>query len=407
VSFILSKIASHKSISARRVIIIANYFPDRQESMLKLADMFCAVLEECGLEVEVLRPIDWIGRARVFFPSFQKWLGYVDKYIIFSFKLLVHKWRMRDRTDLVYHIVDHSNAIYSFLLSARPHIVTCNDVLAIRSALGEIPENPTKLTGRVLQKSILAGLRRTPRVVCISKNSQNELSRLLREQKPKITFVSLPLNFDFHPLAREEAMGYLRCLGNALSWVGEAGFILHIGGNQWYKNRIGVLKIFAELCFMRSNIGLPLVPLLLAGKEPSEELRRFVEENHKVPIHFVVDPSTPALRALYSLAKIFVFPSLQEGFGWPILESMACGCPVVTTGRPPMTEVGGSAAIYIKPEKVADSARVLNDILEWPAQKHSDCVEKGFKNLRRFTRENFTAHYLAAYSDVLKEQSKF
>jgi glycosyltransferase involved in cell wall biosynthesis len=107
------------------------------------------------------------------------------------------------------------------------------------------------------------------------------------------------------------------------------------------------------------------------------------------------------------LAKIFVFPSLQEGFGWPILESMACGCPVVTTGRPPMTEVGGSAAIYIKPEKVADSARVLNDILEWPAQKHSDCVEKGFKNLRRFTRENFTAHYLAAYSDVLKEQSKF
>jgi hypothetical protein len=63
--------------------------------MLKMADLFCSVLEESGLEVEVLRPIDWIGRLRVFFPSCQKWLGYVDKYIIFSFKLLEHIWRVR------------------------------------------------------------------------------------------------------------------------------------------------------------------------------------------------------------------------------------------------------------------------------------------------------------------------
>ena len=386
----------------RRVIIIANYFPDRQESMLKLADMFCSELAEWGLEVEVLRPTDLIGRLRNFFPSFQKWLGYVDKYIIFSFKLLVHKLRMRDRTDLVYHIVDHSNAIYSFLLSARPHIVTCNDVLAIRSALGEIPENPTKLTGRVLQKSILAGLGRIPRIVCISENSKNELHRLLGDRMPKTSSVSLPLNFDFRPLGREEAMRCLRSLGDALAWVEEAGFILHVGGNQWYKNRIGVLKIFAELCQERTSKGLPNVPLILAGQKPGHDLERFIKENKQLPIYFVVNPSTPALRALYSLAKIFVFPSLQEGFGWPILEAMACGCPVVATGRPPMTEVGGSAAVYIKPESVADSACVLNEILEWSAQKHSERVQKGFENLRRFTHEKFTAHYLEAYNDVLK-----
>jgi glycosyltransferase involved in cell wall biosynthesis len=407
VSFIFSKIASHKSMAAPRVVIIANYFPDRQESMLKLADLFCAVLEECGLEVEVLRPIDWIGRLRGFFPNFEKWLGYVDKYIIFIFMLLNHKWRMRGQTNLVYHIADHSNAVYSFLLSGRPHIVTCNDVLAIRSALGEIPENPTKLTGRVLQKTILAGLRRTPRVVCISENSQSELSRLLRGQKTKITSASLPLNFDFHPLGRDAAIDCLHCLDKIVVCAAEAGFILHVGGNQWYKNRIGVLKIFAELCHTRASKGLPNIPLILAGQKPSQALERFVKENNQLPIYFVVDPSTPALRALYSLAKIFVFPSLQEGFGWPILEAMACGCPVVTTGRPPMTEVGGSAAIFIAPEKVADSARVLNDILDWPAQKHSDCAEKGFKNLRRFTRENFTAHYLSAYNNVLNEQAKF
>ena len=394
-------------MAALRVIIIANYLPDRQESMLKLAELFYDVLEERGFEVEVLRPIDWFGRLRGFFSNFEKWLGYVDKYIIFPFILLRHKWRMRGQTNVVYHIADHSNAIYSFLLGGRPHIVTCNDVLAIRSALGEIPENPTKLTGRLLQKTILAGLGRTPRVVCISENSQNELSRLFREQKPKITSVSLPLNFDFHPLGRDAAIDCLHCLDKTMICTAEASFILHVGGNQWYKNRIGVLKIFAELYRTRASKGLPNIPLILAGQKPSQDLEQFVKDNNQLPIYFVVNPSTPALRALYSLAKIFVFPSWQEGFGWPILEAMACGCPVVTTGRPPMTEVGGSAAIFIAPEKVADSARVLNDILEWPAQNHSDCVEKGFKNLRRFTREKFAAHYLAAYNDVLKEQTKF
>jgi len=390
-----------------KVIIIANYLPDRQESMLKLADLFCSVFKECGLEVELFRPKEWFGRLRFFLPNLQKWLGYLDKYIIFSFSILLHGWRIRVQTDIVYHIADHSNAVYSFLLSRRPHIVTCNDVLAIRSALGEIPENSTGLTGRVLQMMILAGLARTPRIVCISENSQNELSRLLRDPKPKITSVTLPLNFNFHPLERDEALDCLRFLDKTLVSMVEANFILHVGGNQWYKNRAGLLKIFAELCHIRSDQGLPAIPLLLAGQKANKEIERFVKENEQLPIYFVVNPSTPALRALYSLAKIFVFPSWQEGFGWPILEAMACGCPVVATGRPPMIEVGGSAAVYIAPEKLAESASVLNEILEWPAHKYSECVQKGFENLHRFTRKKFTDHYLAAYDDVLNDQTKF
>lgn len=393
-------------MALQKIVLIANYLPDKQDSMLRLADLFCRVISDSGLEVEVLRPKDVIGRLRCVIPSMGKWLGYMDKYLLFPFFLITYLWQKRNRTDAVYHITDHSNAVYSLLLLKKPRIATCNDVLAIRSARGEIPENPTRLTGRILQKAILMGLANTPRVVCISQNSERDLRSVLGKRSPETSFVFLPLNFNFQPLSRDVALATLQSLGKQDVVHFGQEVILHVGGNQWYKNRIGVLKIFAELCRIRLANHLPILPLVMAGKEPDENLKAFVKEHGSLPIHFLIEPSTPQLCALYSLAKVFVFPSLQEGFGWPILEAMACGCPVVTTGHPPMTEVGGSAAVYIKPQKVSESARSLNEVLEWSASARADFVERGFQNLKRFTQEQFASHYLAAYKNVHQSPSK-
>ena len=69
------------------------------------------------------------------------------------------------------------------------------------------------------------------------------------------------------------------------------------------------------------------------------------------------------LRALYSKATALLFPSLREGFGWPIIEAQACGCPVFTSDRVPMTEVGGDAAIYLDPTDPRPAPRLLLPIL--------------------------------------------
>ena len=122
------------------------------------------------------------------------------------------------------------------------------------------------------------------------------------------------------------------------------GFLLHVGGNQWYKNRASVLHIYRAYC---QTTDQPL-PLYLMGAEPTASLQSLANE---LPtggqVIFLTGLPTQAIQAAYSLARALIFPSIAEGFGWPIAEAMACGCPVITTGEAPMTEVGGDAAIYL------------------------------------------------------------
>src|SRR5207249_4046572 len=88
-----------------------------------------------------------------------KWLGYLDKFFVFP-QELTKQLHSLNGTPAVVHICDHSNAFYTKFLAHIPHVVTCNDLLAIRSARGEFPENRTRWTGRQLQKIIIKGLNR-------------------------------------------------------------------------------------------------------------------------------------------------------------------------------------------------------------------------------------------------------
>jgi glycosyltransferase involved in cell wall biosynthesis len=102
------------------------------------------------------------------------------------------------------------------------------------------------------------------------------------------------------------------------------------------------------------------------------------------------------LCAIYSAAQALIFPSFYEGFGWPIIEAQACGCPVFTSNRAPMTEVGGTAAIYFDPldeEKAAECvAKNLRDT--------KMIVESGFDNIQRFYFSCFKGKYESVYQSV-------
>src|SRR5208283_5718722 len=119
----------------------------------------------------------------------RKWLSYLDKYILFPLQLMIRARRCR-----LVHIIDHSNAVYAFWLSRIRTIVTCNDLLAVRSALGETPEHRTGLTGRLLQKWILAGLRRADHIVCISEATKLDVLRLTGKPETKVSTIYLGLH---------------------------------------------------------------------------------------------------------------------------------------------------------------------------------------------------------------------
>ncbi|PPS42811.1 glycosyltransferase family 1 protein [Chroococcidiopsis sp. TS-821] len=368
-----------------KILLIGNYLPDCQESMQRFADMLHTGLIQLNYEVRLLKPQPFFGKLKVSNQGLSKWLGYVDKFVLFPQTIQqAITW-----ADIV-HICDHSNSIYTKYLQRVPHVVTCHDLLAVRSALGEIKENPTKWSGRKLQQMILRGLERSQRIVCVSQQTKKDLLRITSIEPSTISVIYDGLNYPYAPVPKVEMFARCQALGIDINFP----FLLHVGGNHWYKNRLGVLAVFHHLKQHNSNIFLVMV-----GKPFTWEMQQFIQERGlETHVKELVAIENNDLRALYSAATALLFPSLQEGFGWPIAEAQACGCPVITSNRPPMTEVAGNAAIYIDPENPKAAAQEIAQHLP----TISKLKQAGFVNVQRFAPQKMLESYIDVYQEICK-----
>lgn len=376
-----------------RILLIANYLPDVQRSMQRFAGMLESGFAEAGHEVRTLRPSVHAGNfARN--ESGVKWFGYIDKLVLFPHVLR----EVLDWAQIV-HICDHSNSVYLRYLEGRPHVVTCHDLLAVRSAHGEISGQETRWSGRRLQSMILGGLDRAKQIVCVSDATREDVLRIVPEadkEGREVTRIYNGLNYPYSPMDRNDAAPHLNRLGLAAN----RPFLLHVGGNQWYKNRIGVLRIFAQLHRYAAAGNLALV---MVGKPWTEEMRAFIRSNElQSDVVELIDVAEENLRTLYSSAELMLFPSLAEGFGWPIVEAHACGCLVVTSNAAPMTEVGGDAAIYIDPNDLESVAMGVGGALRAGPALRMGLREAGLRNAARFSTPAMIDAYLGLYERVLE-----
>jgi glycosyltransferase involved in cell wall biosynthesis len=367
-----------------RILLIGNYAPDRQESMLRFAALLERELVACGHIVRLMQPPCVLARSGP--AGFGKWLGYIDKFILFPFTLK----RALRQFDVV-HLCDHSNSIYVRSLLRKPHVVTCHDVLAITSALGEVPENAVSATGRNLQQLILNGLKRAQYVVCVSTLSQTEMLRVTGRPAGSSSVVYNALSYPYSPLPEAEAMARLSALG----FDARPPFFLHVGSETWYKNRIGVVKIFEQLQRLPAP---PASRLLFVGGPFEQEVSDYVRGTDLGSrITRLSGLSNEDLRAVYSLALALIFPSLTEGFGWPVIEAQACGCPVFSSNRQPLIEVGGEGAVYIDPTDPVAAAAIIARALP----ERDGICRRGLQNVQRFTVGKMMEGYVRSYQYVM------
>jgi glycosyltransferase involved in cell wall biosynthesis len=369
-----------------KILLVGNYPLLDQHSMLQFAELLEDSLHQLGHEVLLLQPPVVLGRLLPPVHRLNKWLTYVDRFMLFYPRLR----RELTSADVV-HVCDQGNAVYVPWLGSRAHAVTCHDVLAICSALGEEPQNPTAWSGRLLQRWILRGLRQARQVVCDSTETREELQRVSGLPDDRVTTVPIGLHYPYSPMKRADATTRLQQLGLDPSLP----FFLHVGGNQWYKNRPGVVRIFRALS------DLPVFErhaLVMVGSEWTADMRAIVQSSKlRERIHELCDVSNDDLRALYSLAEALVFPSWREGFGWPIIEAQACGCPVFASNRPPMTEVGGGAAVYVDPEFEERAAHIIAESLG----DRERMVQEGLTNAERFSALDMVHSYLRVWTSML------
>jgi glycosyltransferase involved in cell wall biosynthesis len=370
------------------ILLIGNYPLERQQSMERFAMMMLDGLNAAGTPAMLIRPRPFLGRFRYAGRFVAKWLAYLDKFIFFR-RAIARK--LRERPALV-HICDHSNAMYAEAIPNVPVVVTCHDLLAVRGALGEATDCPASATGKVLQRWIVRGLQRASAIACVSKATLSDAERLVQRKKetPALKVITLGLSYPYRvrPAAEiDERLAKFPALGAG------ALFVLHVGSNLRRKNREGVLRIFA-LCQQKWNgslvfAGDPLSPSLRSLGCQLGVAKRIVE---------IPNADSETLEALYNRAVALLFPSTFEGFGWPIAEAHACGCPVLCAAREPMTEVAGDAALA---HPLDDEAAFAADLLRLTdPRERSRWSARALENAKRFSTARMISEYRALYQSL-------
>jgi glycosyltransferase involved in cell wall biosynthesis len=165
---------------------------------------------------------------------------------------------------------------------------------------------------------------------------------------------------------------------------------------QWYKNREGLIDIYHGYRTLHG----PRHKLVIAGKPHTTAItRRITALGLEDDVIYVGEVTELELNALYSRALALIFPSLAEGFGWPVLEAQASACPVFTTRALPMSEIGANAARYFDPKDTADAVAVLQEGL----RHREEMIRLGLLNSKHYTREAMVHSYVRLYESVLRD----
>jgi glycosyltransferase involved in cell wall biosynthesis len=371
-----------------KIILIGNYRPDKQFSMKIFEELIAEGYIKANLSVNIIRPKAIFGKVNGNNSSLFKWMGYVDKFLIFPMQLLV--LRLKNFIffkKVYYHICDHSNAFYLYFLPKKESLISCHDVLAIRAGLGYTDTycSSTK-SGKVLQKIILNGLSGANKLAAVSEFTLNQLAEI--DTKPNLKknwcYIHNALSDKFIPMPKDEIQEVLK----KFKLIYDKTFILHIGSDLERKNR----KLIIEMIYELHNEWDGLV--VFAGASLTTELLDLAERlkvtDRIVQINF---PSDKEIIALYTICHAMIFPSYSEGFGWPIIEAQACGAPVITSNKAPMMdEVGGKAALYADPNDASSFAnqfRKLND-----EGFKNEIIRVGYENAKRFDFNKTMSQYI-------------
>ena len=175
-------------------------------------------------------------------------------------------------------------------------------------------------------------------------------------------------------------------------------FILY-PANQWlHKNHDGLLKAIKYLKEEKKTF----INLLLTGHEVAQgyPLKNKVNEyGLSEQISIVGYLPKEELAALYARAKMVIFPSLFEGFGIPLLEAMAAGCPVAASSVTSLPEIGGEAVEYFDPTQPMDIARAIELLWNNP-ERRKELVRKGFTRIERFSASNLVQSHYKAFEEA-------
>ena len=332
----------------------------------------------------------------------------------FSFQL-IEEGKIPDDCDIVHYPYFDLFFLTLPLRKSKPTVVTIHDVTPL-----VFPQHfPPGIKGKIkfqIQKLSLKGVKA---VITDSKNSKKDIANWLAYPKEKIYVIPLAPGKEFKKLEIGNKQSLL--LHNWKLEIKEKyrlpeTFLLYVGDVNYNKNIPGLIRAFKQIHTSEvsprlwrgpstSEVGLVLVGKAFTDESLIEtrkilQLIKALNLNNQIKIlGWVSDKDLPMI---YNLATVYCQPSFYEGFGLPVLEAMACGCPVVAANTSSLPEVCGKAAVMVNPYDINDIANGLEKVIR-ETKIRNTLKEKGLVWVKNFSWEKAANQTIKVYQNVYQE----
>lgn len=232
-------------------------------------------------------------------------------------------------------------------------------------------------------------------VITDSENSKNDIEKYLSIEKLKIHVAHLAAARAFKKIENKKLINRVTIKYNL-----PQDFVLFVGDLNWNKNILNLLEavkiskkkiVLVGKSFLNTN--------LLEAKLVRDKISKLELKNKVIFTGFV---KTEELVALYNTAKVTCLPSIYEGFGLPVIESMACATPVICSNNSSLAEVGGNAVIYCDPLNPKDIASKINLIFNLEPEKRVDLEKKSIKQANTFSWQKTAEETVKVYLSLLQ-----
>lgn len=271
-----------------------------------------------------------------------------------------------------------------------PSVVTAHDLTVYK-----FPKLYTDKQSTFLKTIIPLAVKQAKKIIAVSQSTKKDLSEIFGVENEKIKVIYHGLDERFFRKSKSEEIDNIKT-----KFKIKSNYLLFLGTLESRKNIIRIIEAYERL---REKINYQY-QLVLAGapgfnfKEIKQKIDKSkYKEDIILPGYIKADDLDP----LFEKAKIFVFPTLYEGFGLPVLEAMANGVPVVTSNISSLPEIAEGNAILVDPLNVADITQALFDLLTKPElwQKISQC---GKERAKKFNWDKSAQETLNLYQETIK-----
>jgi len=333
--------------SRNTVNLLARYYPENRYVLFvpRLSDLFTP-----PASVDIISPISGFSKK---FGTFWR---------IFKVSGLLKKSKID-----IFHGLSHVLPI-GLKRTGIPSVVTIHDLIYLR-----YPEFYRRIDRKLYLFHTLTGCRKATKILAISEQTKNDLVNLLGIDPAKIEVIHQSCNNAYYERVSEEQKAIVREKFNL-----PEKFILCVGTIEVRKNQLAILEGVAN-----EKLDIPVV---IVGKPTS--YKRILDEYILVAglrkqLVFLHDTDTADLQAIYQMAEVMVYPSFYEGFGLPVLEAQASGCPVITSNVSSLPEAGGNGALYVNPANSSEIGKAITSILT-NSELKEEMIRKGTRNAQLF-----------------------